>query len=63
MNLESTNQVLLGASLALVSNGLNRSVSRTNCQSVDTCVRSQLRVGLAASTISGLIIVYRALRG
>ena len=62
MNLESTNKILLGSSLALVSNGLRRSVSRTTCQSVDTCVRTQLQLGLLASTISGLIIIYRSLR-
>ena len=62
MNLENVNNYLLGSSLALVSSGMYRSVTKSTSPTLDNCARSQLRLGLSLSSIAGLLLVYRTFR-
>lgn len=62
MNLENINNYLLGSSLALVSSGMHRSVTKSNSQTLDNCARSQLKLGLSISGVAGLLLIYRTFK-
>lgn len=62
MNLERASNYLMGTSLALVSSGMHRSVTKSTSPTLDNCARSQLRLGLSLSSIAGLLLIYKTYR-
>ena len=62
MNLERVSNYLMGTSLALVSSGMHRSVTKSTSPTLDNCARSQLKLGLSLSSIAGVLLVYRTYR-
>ena len=60
MDFEKIQKALIGISTILISSGLIKTFKTSDSMSL--CTKTQLNLGLASSTIAGILMTYQSIR-